>query len=392
MRDAQALLVADCIRDIPLPAFVMTERGSTVYKNPAYRARFGARKGQAAHELAAALRRGRASHLRAAMAGASRVVALGPIVGAPLDAHYFPVDACYFPIREASGAAEFVGVVLVESREATALRLAADAEAPDVAEAAASAEGLTAGAPTQTACVPSLEQSLRIILDGMPQLVWSSTPDGFDDFRNRRYYEYTGLDRDAMRGAGWNTVLHPDDQQRAWERWQRAVATGRDYEVECRYRRADGQYRWFLLRGVPMRDEHGRIVRWFGTCTDIDDQKRLEQQRAEVLAQAEANSRMKDEFLATVSHELRTPLTLILAPVEDSLADAVEPLPPGQRARLMTIFATRSGFSGSSSRCSISRALRPDASRRRSSRPISRRSPSSWPRRSRRRSIAPASA
>lgn len=73
-----------------------------------------------------------------------------------------------------------------------------------------------------------------------------------------------------------------------------------------------GTYRWFLGRGVPLRDEDGRIVRWVGTCTDVDDQKRLESERAKVLAQSEANNRMKDEFLATVSHELRTPLTAIL--------------------------------------------------------------------------------
>ena len=153
---------------------------------------------------------------------------------------------------------------------------------------------------------------LRLILDGMPQLVWSTRPDGYHDFYNRRWYEYTGADPQVTRGAGWNDPLHPDDQRRAWERWQRSLETGEDYEIEYRFRRADGEYRWFLGRALPMRDERGRIVRWFGTSTDVDDQKRIDQQRGEVLAQAEANSRMKDEFLATVSHELRTPLTAIL--------------------------------------------------------------------------------
>jgi PAS domain S-box-containing protein len=240
------------------------------------------------HALAAALQGGRASAIRAAMAGVSRVVPLAPTGGAPLDAHYFP-------LRAAPGAAAFVGVILVEGRGARTLPLAAQDDAPR--------------APGSVADV---EQSLRFILDGMPQLVWSTRPDGYHDFYNRRWYEYTGADPEATRGAGWNDELHADDQQRAWERWQHSVETGEDYEIEYRFRRADGEHRWFLGRALPMRDEGGRIVRWFGTCTDIDDQKRLEQQRAEVLAQAEANGRMKDEFLATVSHELRTPLTAIL--------------------------------------------------------------------------------
>jgi PAS domain S-box-containing protein len=205
------------------------------------------------------------------------------------------LDAHYFPIRDASGAAAFAGVILVEVREMAALPLAPP---------------MGAACPSEIAA--DVEQSLYSILDGMPQLVWWTRPDGYGDFYNRRWYEYTGADPDVTRGAGWNDMLHPDDQQRAWERWHRSLETGEEYEIEYRFRRADGAYRWFLGRALPLRDVEGRIVRWIGTTTDVDDQKRLEQQRAEVLAQAEANIRMQDEFLATVSHELRTPLTAIL--------------------------------------------------------------------------------
>ena len=288
MRNTDRSPVAECIGDLPLPALVLTRQGGTVYENPAYRARFGSSEEQAARELAVALRGGRDSAIRAAMASVSRVVPLASTGGTPLDAHYFP-------IRDASGAAALVGVILVEARGATALSLVAQPGAPSAGGGAA-----------------DVEQSLRCILDGMPQLVWSTRPDGYHDFYNRRWYEYTGADPDVTRGAGWNDPLHPEDQQRAWERWQRSLETGEDYEIEYRFRRADGEFRWFLGRALPMRDEGQRIVRWFGTCTDVDDQKRLEQQRAQVLAQAEANSRMKDEFLAIVSHELRTPLTAIL--------------------------------------------------------------------------------
>jgi PAS domain S-box-containing protein len=273
--------------DLLLPALALTLDGRTVYENPAYRTRFGPSDGGAARDLVVALRGGRASAIRAAASGVSRVVPLGSVGGAPLDAHYLP-------LRDARGAATHIGVILIEGRDATVLSLASQA-------AASCAEGTS-----------DVEHSLRFILDGMPQLVWSTRPDGYHDFYNRRWYEYTGADPEVTRGAGWNDPLHPDDQERAWERWQRSLGTGEDYEIEYRFRRADGEYRWFLGRALPMRDAEGRIVRWFGTCTDVDDQKRLDQQRAEVLAQAEENSRLKDEFLATVSHELRTPLTAIL--------------------------------------------------------------------------------
>jgi PAS domain S-box-containing protein len=286
MQSAALFPLAEWIADLPLPALVLNPQGVTVYENPAHRTRFASSDEQAG--LAVALREGRDSAIRAAMAGVSRLLPLALPGGVLLDGHYFP-------IRDALGAPALAGVILVERREAMALPLAP---------------------PTGAACpseIPAdVEQSLYSILDGMPQLVWSTRPDGYGDFYNRRWYEYTGADPDATRGAGWNDMLHPDDQQRAWERWGHSMETGEDYEIEYRFRRADGEYRWFLGRALPLRDARGRIVRWFGTSTDVDDQKRLEKQRAEVLVQAEANIRLQDEFLATVSHELRTPLTAIL--------------------------------------------------------------------------------
>jgi PAS domain S-box-containing protein len=277
----------DCMSGLPLPAFVLDEDANLVFENSAHRARFGV--GQAAEELGVALLGGQESAIRAAMQGVPRMVPLGAIGGAPLNAHYFP-------LADASGKSTHVGVLLVDVRERAASTPPREA-----------ASGAGAWAPSD-----EVEQALRFVLDGMPQLVWSTRPDGYHDFYNRRWYEYTGADPNVTRGGGWNDELHSDDQQRAWERWTRSLESGEDYEIEYRFRRADGEYRWFLGRALPMRDETGRIVRWFGTCTDIDDQKRLEQQRADVLAQAEATSRLKDEFLAIVSHELRTPLTAIL--------------------------------------------------------------------------------
>ncbi|WP_437278540.1 ATP-binding protein [Sorangium sp. So ce375] len=285
MKQQQEQLWLDAfIGGLPLPVLVLSPAGVATYENPAYRARFGPGADEGG-EIASALRGGHSSALRAALDGMSREVPLGSIRGAPFTAHYFP-------IRDASGAVAFVGILLVEERAAPVP--AAPALTPE------------------TNNIAEVERSLRRILDMMPQLVWSTRPDGYHDFYNRRWYDYTGETPDATRGAGWNDQVHPDDQQRAWERWKHSVDTGEDYQIEYRFRRADGEYRWFLGRALPMRDDAGRILRWFGTCTDVDDQKRLEQQRAEVLAQAEETSRLKDEFLAIVSHELRTPLTAIL--------------------------------------------------------------------------------
>ncbi len=124
----------------------------------------------------------------------------------------------------------------------------------------------------------------RFLTDSLPQMVWTAKPDGEIDYFNRRTYEYTGRTvEESMRG-GWLAVIHPDDQARSLERMQQAVATGETMDSEIRIRRGqDGAYRWHLSRAVPMRDNDGNVIQWFGTCTDIDDQKRAREtaQRSE---------------------------------------------------------------------------------------------------------------
>ncbi len=134
-----------------------------------------------------------------------------------------------------------------------------------------------------TASLNDSPEGLAVLADLLPQLVWSTRPDGVPDYFNRRWYDYTGQTPEKNAGREWADVLHPDDVSRSTAQWEVAYQTGEPYEIEYRIRRAsDGAYRWFLARGEPIRDAEGHITRWFGTCTDIDDQKRAELDLAEV--------------------------------------------------------------------------------------------------------------
>src|SRR5208282_3274968 len=107
---------------------------------------------------------------------------------------------------------------------------------------------------------------------------FTTLPDGSNAFANRRWREYTGLSLDDTAGSGWQSVVHPEDGERHVEKWRASVATGEPFEDETRFRRSDGEYRWFLVRAVPLRDEHGNILKWYGKLTDIEDRKRAEEQ------------------------------------------------------------------------------------------------------------------
>ena len=117
------------------------------------------------------------------------------------------------------------------------------------------------------------ERSFHVLADTMPQMVWSTRPDGFHDYYNARWYEFTGVPAGSTDGEAWNGMFHPDDQERAWGVWRKCLESGAPYEIEYRLRHHSGQYRWTLGRALPMRDANGAIVRWFGTCTDINDAK-----------------------------------------------------------------------------------------------------------------------
>lgn len=134
----------------------------------------------------------------------------------------------------------------------------------------------------------------RTLADTMPQMVWSTLPDGYHDYYNARWYEFTGMPDGSTDGDEWNGMFHPDDQERAWRIWGHSLETGDPYQIEYRLRHRDGSYRWVLGRALPIRDAAGRITRWFGTCTDIHEQKLALEQR-EVISQ-ELSHRIKNIF------------------------------------------------------------------------------------------------
>jgi hypothetical protein len=121
------------------------------------------------------------------------------------------------------------------------------------------------------------EDRLRLIIDTIPVPAWSSRPDGSTDFMNRRWLDYTGISVEKAMGWGWKVVVHPDDLDRTMEYWRSVLADHEERELEARMLRFDGIYRWFLFRVGPLRDESGRIVQWYGTCTDIEDRKQAEE-------------------------------------------------------------------------------------------------------------------
>ena len=164
-----------------------------------------------------------------------------------------------------------------------------------------------------------LEQTLNKIKDefhslaeSMPQIVWITLPDGMNIYFNQQWVDYTGLTLEESYGNGWNKPFHPDDQNRAWDAWQDAITNNAQYSLECRLRHKGGEYFWWLVRGVPIFDEKGKIIKWFGTCTDIQNIKETEIELLKEKHHAEESDRLKSAFLANMSHEIRTPMNGIL--------------------------------------------------------------------------------
>lgn len=158
------------------------------------------------------------------------------------------------------------------------------------------------------------KEQFKFLADQIPVIVWTAKPNGYMDYFNERWYDYTGLSFDETKGAGWETILHPDDLPVARKTWQFSVDSGEPFEIEYRFKRgSDEQYRWHLGFALPFKDESGNIIAWFGTGTDIEEQKQAIEKR--------------DEFIGIASHELKTPLTTVKAYLEIISNYKKEPLP-----------------------------------------------------------------
>ena len=143
------------------------------------------------------------------------------------------------------------------------------------------------------------ERDLSSIINTIPMLAWSARPDGYCDFLNQRWLDFTGFSTEQARGSGWGATIHPDDAKGLLDSWQLALVTGQLADVEVRMRRFDGEYRWFLLRASPLRNESGKIIKWYGTNTDIDDRKRAEEelQRSEAFLAEGQRLNLSGSFL-----------------------------------------------------------------------------------------------
>ena len=160
-----------------------------------------------------------------------------------------------------------------------------------------------------TLAVQASAGRFRTLIEAMPQMVWSTRADGYHEYYNQKWYDFTGVPAGSTDGPAWDNVVHADDRAMAWKAWQHSLQTGTPYEIQYRLRHHSGLYRWALGRALPLRDGTGKIVHWFGTCTDIHDQKLAE----DALRDA---ARRKDDFLAMLAHELRNPLAPISAAAE----------------------------------------------------------------------------
>jgi PAS domain S-box-containing protein len=161
------------------------------------------------------------------------------------------------------------------------------------------------------AALRASERQFRTMVDTIPQLAWMAHADGYIYWYNRRWYEYTGTTPREIQGWGWQSVHDPKYLPRVLEQWRSSIATGRTFEMEFPIRGADGQFRMFLTRVVPLKGEAGQVLQWFGTNTDMDKAKRIEVRLRATEAALRDADRRKDSFLATLAHELRNPLAPI---------------------------------------------------------------------------------
>ena len=178
------------------------------------------------------------------------------------------------------------------------------------------------------------EDELRTIIETIPAFVVRSQPDGSVDFLSQSLLDYTGFSKEQLLGWGWKDFVHPEDAGRAQEKWQEALASGQPLEVEVRRRRADGKYRWYLVRQVPLRDDKGNVLRWYGTLHDIEDRIQAET--------ALRKSEEKNRILLQINNAIITNLTQ--QSLLHSISEALQPVFPFDRCAITLYQPERDSF------------------------------------------------
>ena len=160
------------------------------------------------------------------------------------------------------------------------------------------------------------EEKFRQLADLVPQIIWTGRPDGFIDYYNKRWYEYTGFEENKFGDSSWIPILHPDDQSVVLKIWYDSVQNGTSYQIELRLKNfKTGEYRWFISKAEPIKDKEGVITKWFGTCTDIQEQKtvteKLEGLVAERTKELQRSNEDLQQFAHVASHDLKEPVRKI---------------------------------------------------------------------------------
>ncbi|MFC5272062.1 PAS domain-containing protein [Adhaeribacter terreus] len=197
-------------------------------------------------------------------------------------------DFTYQPFRDRNGNIEGVLILAIEVTEQVLAKRAAFKLSEELLEE---------------------KERFQFLADTIPQLVWTTDPQGYHTYFNQRWIDYTGYDVAASQGTEmWNNLLHPEDRERARKRWQHSLETGEFYEIEYRFKSKDGTYRWFLGQAEPMRNAEGEIYKWFGTCTDIEEQKQWQEEMIKANEDLKKVNADLDSFVYTASHDLKLPI------------------------------------------------------------------------------------
>jgi PAS domain S-box-containing protein len=185
------------------------------------------------------------------------------------------------------------------------------------------------------------EHRFRTLAEALPHLVWTCTPDGECDYFNSKWTEYTGVPREELLGSNWRETMHPADRERTCDYWLEALKGNAPYDLEYRLRRGDGLFHWFKVRATPVRDKAGNIIKWFGTCTDIEELQQARDALEKTVQERTARLRQTlsdlEAFSYSISHDLRAPLRAMVGFANLVMMQSAEQLPAASKDYLQRI-------------------------------------------------------